>query len=163
MNPRLNLLLSVSPVMHLKDGWQGNEVSKSHLVLMCNELSKSVDEVIYVPVYEYVTRFLRSYDYFESDGMHPNQKAVAKIYDWLKTSLFTSEFDAVVETWQPLKQDLAHRSLKPLSDSNYKFKSQLLQNLIKFGSDHQIDLAVFIANLEAEIADLTAQRNILSN
>ncbi len=88
-NPRLNILLTVSPVRHTKDGIQQNQVSKSTLRLAVEQLIQQNSFVHYFPAYEYVLDELRDYSYFKNDLIHPNEEAEDFIFEKLKEAIWT--------------------------------------------------------------------------
>ena len=162
LNPALTIAITVSPVLHLKDGWEGNEESKSHLVLLSSWLTKTLDNVYYLPVYEYVTRFLRSYEYFESDGTHPNQQAISMIYQWVSQSIFSQRLNEQVERWKAIRSSLNHKTLKPLSNANFNFKKKLLSELLDFIDQFGVNLDEEVKKLESEIQRLEGEVNKLA-
>lgn len=83
-NPKLNILLTVSPVRHTKDGIQQNQVSKSTLRLAVEHLIRQKDFAFYFPAYEYVLDELRDYSFFKNDLIHPNEEAEDFIFKKLK-------------------------------------------------------------------------------
>jgi len=87
-NPQLEILLTLSPVRHTKDGIQNNQVSKSTLRLAIEHLVHSFDFVHYFPAYEYVLDELRDYSYFKNDLIHPNEQAEDFIFDKLKEAMW---------------------------------------------------------------------------
>lgn len=69
--PGVNIVLTVSPVRHLKDTLSLNMVSKSVLRLACHELS-GAERVEYFPAYEILLDELRDYRFYQDDLLHPN-------------------------------------------------------------------------------------------
>lgn len=74
-NPRLKLVLTVSPVKHWRMGVVENARSKARCIELAHELCQKTD-AIYFPSYEFVSDVLRNDDFFESDRCHPNQRAI---------------------------------------------------------------------------------------
>lgn len=93
--PGLNLIFTVSPVRHLKDGFEGNSRSKATLFLAAEEICGGAamssenpeGNAIYFPAYEIVCDDLRDYRFYASDLVHPSEMAVE--YLW---SIFRSTF-----------------------------------------------------------------------
>jgi len=83
-NPKLKIVLTVSPVRHLKDGFIENQRSKARLILAAEALEQSHSAVHYFPAYEIITDDLRDYRYYAEDMLHPN--ALATQYIWEKFS-----------------------------------------------------------------------------
>jgi hypothetical protein len=72
--PHLHIVVSVSPVKHWRLGVTQNVLGKSRLI----ELSHSL-EATYFPGYDWVSEVLRDYRYFETDGCHPNSRAIESV------------------------------------------------------------------------------------
>ena len=79
-NPELQVVLTVSPVRHLRGGLVENQRSKATLVLACAEICVQMPEVHYFPAYELVLDDLRDYRFYAADMLHPS--AVAIDYVW---------------------------------------------------------------------------------
>lgn len=81
-NPTLKIVLTVSPVRHIKDGITENNQSKSVLLLLCKILADSFKEnVVYFPSYEIQMDDLRDYRFYEADLIHPNKMAIDYIFE----------------------------------------------------------------------------------
>ena len=79
-NPKIQILLTVSPVRHIRDGVHENNVSKSALLLSCDAIQKSFEDVYYFPAYEIVMDELRDYRFYEKDRVHPNEEAISYVW-----------------------------------------------------------------------------------
>ncbi len=78
-NPR-QIIFTISPIRHLKDGLHGNTVSKASLHLA---LEQVIDDsnVTYFPSYEIMTDELRDYRFYAEDLVHPSNVAVKYIFE----------------------------------------------------------------------------------
>lgn len=79
--PDISIIFTVSPVRHLKDGFEGNTLSKATLHLAIEEICRKVDHCIYFPAYELVCDDLRDYRFYASDLVHPSEMAVDYIWE----------------------------------------------------------------------------------
>ncbi len=70
--PELQLVFTVSPIRHWKDGAHENNLSKSILHLAVDELQQLFSYVSYFPAYEIQLDELRDYRFFSSDMFHPS-------------------------------------------------------------------------------------------
>jgi hypothetical protein len=91
INSELNVVLTVSPVKHLKDGIIENQLSKSTLLLAIHQLKNTHPNTSYFPAYELVTDDLRDYRFYENDGAHPNQLAIDYVFEKFKSTYFSEE------------------------------------------------------------------------
>ena len=91
LQPGLQLILTVSPVRHLRDGAHANTLSKATLHLFTEELQRLFpDHVHYFPAYELVLDELRDYRFYAEDMAHPStltQRLVAERFAGLGMSL----------------------------------------------------------------------------
>ncbi len=85
LNPQVRIVLTVSPLRHLKDGLQGNQVSKATLLLAVNRVVERFKEVEYFPSYELVIDELRDYRFYAADMIHLS--AVAEDYIFEKMGM----------------------------------------------------------------------------
>lgn len=79
LNPKLKIILTVSPVRHLADGLPGNARSKARLLMLCETLAE-LPEVSYFPAYEILTDDLRDYRFYADDLTHPSAMAADYIF-----------------------------------------------------------------------------------
>lgn len=76
------IILTVSPIRHLKDGAHGNAVSKASLLLAAERLYNAFpDRCTYFPAYEIMTDELRDYRFYAEDMVHPSEQAVRYIWE----------------------------------------------------------------------------------
>ena len=108
----INIILTISPVKHLRDGVIENQQSKATLILAINELLKDAyPSFYYFPAYEIVTDELRDYRFFESDFAHPNQMAIDYIWERFKLSCFTEKALEKSFEAEKINKQLTHKTL----------------------------------------------------
>lgn len=79
--PELNIIFTVSPVRHLKDGFEGNTLSKATLHLAVEKICADLERCYYFPAYELVCDDLRDYRFYASDLVHPSDSAIEYIWE----------------------------------------------------------------------------------
>lgn len=79
-HPDKRFIFTVSPVRHMADGANGNQLSKSTLLLAVDRLV-SAGKAEYFPSYEIMMDELRDYRFYAEDMVHPSQQAVDHIWD----------------------------------------------------------------------------------
>lgn len=79
--PNLTVILTVSPVRHLKDGFEGNSRSKAALLLAVEDICGKNTDTLYFPAYEILCDDLRDYRFYASDLVHPSQSAIEYIWE----------------------------------------------------------------------------------
>ena len=77
----LRIIFTVSPVRHLKDGFEENMRSKATLILAVEQLCHDIPECYYFPAYEIVNDDLRDYRFYATDLAHPSEQAVEYIWE----------------------------------------------------------------------------------
>lgn len=113
-NPRVNVIITVSPIRYAKYGYHGSQLSKAVLLLAADKVIKEEGErVYYFPAYEIVNDELRDYRFYKADMLHPNEQAVEYIWEQLVATCFSSEAKQFLEEWRPIKEALAHRPFHP--------------------------------------------------
>jgi hypothetical protein len=80
-NKQLNVIFTISPVRHWKDGAHGNQVSKSVLFLAVEELGNHSVSPQYFPAYELLIDDLRDYRFYDEDMLHPSTSAINYIWE----------------------------------------------------------------------------------
>lgn len=76
INKNISVILTLSPVRHLKDGFIENSLSKSHLLSAIHEVLDSKEKIHYFPSYEIMLDDLRDYRFYDEDMLHPNAIAI---------------------------------------------------------------------------------------
>jgi len=121
VNPACRIILTVSPIRHLKDGAQGNQRSKARLLLLAEALEEEFTQLHYFPAYEILLDELRDYRFYANDGAHPNQLAVDYIYQGFGQSLLDQEEQRLREKITKLYAAFRHRPNWPDSQAHQDF------------------------------------------
>lgn len=124
INPDIKVLFNVSPVRYIRDGLTENTISKSILHLSINEITAQNKNCFYFPSYEIVMDKLRDYRFYKADMVHPNDIAIAYIYEKFADTLFDEETKLIVKEVQQFNAYANHRILN-------KNAEVLAQNQIK--------------------------------
>lgn len=134
INQSIQVIFTVSPIRHLRDGAHENQLSKSTLLLAINQLERECEDVIYFPAYEIMNDDLRDYRFYASDMTHPSEVAVDYIYDIFSQSFFDDDTISLAEKCVKLSKRLMHIPMSDDQDAVARFvhstnqlKTQLLQ------------------------------------
>jgi len=117
LNPSINILWSISPVRHLRDGFVENQQSKAHLITAVHQVITNRQN-FYFPSYEIMMDDLRDYRFYKDDYIHPNQLAINYIWDYFKQSLIASPQYETLKKVEKIRAGLAHKSFFPESVEN---------------------------------------------
>ena len=143
-NPKVNVIITVSPIRYAKYGYHGSQLSKAVLLLAADKLIKEEGErVYYFPAYEIVNDELRDYRFYKADMLHPNEQAVEYIWEQLVATCFSAEAKQFLEEWRPIKEALAHRPFNP--------KAAAYQDFIKKTKEKAKMLELKYPNIELNL------------
>lgn len=129
MHPNLKIILTLSPVRHIKEGISENQLSKSLLRVLCAQLEQQLEAVTYFHAYEILVDELRDYRFYKSDLVHPSEEAENYIWEKWQQFSFSPETQQKVAEIQKIQLELAHRSFNPDSEAHRKFLQNLLGKL----------------------------------
>ncbi|QIP12387.1 GSCFA domain-containing protein [Spirosoma aureum] len=148
-NPKLNVVLTVSPVRHTRDTLPLNQVSKSTLRVITHELTVWNDWVFYFPAYELMVDDLRDYRFYEADLIHPNSLAHDYIFNKLAESAFDTDLRSFIDKWVNVSKSLAHRPLYGNSPAHQQFLTKLLAQLEVLSN--QVDVSTELAEVHRRL------------
>lgn len=124
-NKAINIILTVSPVRHIRDGLIENNRSKARLLEAVHHLEEKFDDVYYFPAYELVMDVLRDYRFYDNDLVHPNAAATEYVFQNFMENFFDEDaqnFAGEMKTWLTA---VSHRPIHADSREYRKFKSFL--------------------------------------
>src|SRR5690554_1999202 len=129
VNPDLQVIFTVSPVRHWKDGAHGNQLSKAVLLLAVEELVEQDGRNAYFPAYELMMDELRDYRFYADDMLHPSAQAVDFIWDRFSGAWLNEEALAFYREVQHILGALRHRPLHPGALSFESFRKKTAQKI----------------------------------
>jgi hypothetical protein len=129
-----NVLFTVSPVRHSKDGLHENNLSKATLLLAINNLVEQNNNYHYFPAYELIIDELRDYRFYKNDLVHPTDLAVNYVWKKFMSCYFDDVTESLINEIQKIKLAANH---KP-----FNFESKEHQGFI----NNQIDLMNTLSN-----------------
>ena len=113
VNPKLQVIFTVSPYRYAKYGMVENQRAKAVLLLAVEQLVKGYANAHYFPAYEILLDELRDYRFYAEDMLHPSEQAVTYIWNRFTSWAFTPETVKFSQEWERTERDLAHRPLNP--------------------------------------------------
>lgn len=125
----LQILFTVSPVRHTKDGMIENQLSKSKLIASLHEVISQFENCHYLPVYEIVMDDLRDYRFYKEDLIHPNSQAVNYIFEKFGEAFFSEETKNFIKENFKINQALEHRNVDEKDPKFIEFKEKLNQRI----------------------------------
>lgn len=109
--PNISFIFTVSPVRHLKDGFEGNTRSKAILQLAVEELCNNIEGCYYFPAYEIVCDDLRDYRFYASDLVHPSEMAIDYIWETFRRTYIDDDGDKLLKEGNKRYKAANHRPI----------------------------------------------------
>ncbi len=129
INPNLKIILSISPVRYLKDGFIENARSKASLLLATDYLCKKFSFVQYFPAYEIFMDDLRDYRYVKDDLVHPNKAAIDYIWSYFEQAYLSAESKKLISELDQFNALLNHKVLNVHSSDYQSYLTRLKNEL----------------------------------
>lgn len=127
LNAGLNVILTVSPIRHVRDGMHANQLSKATLLLAADRLQAAFpDRVFYFPAYELVLDELRDYRFYAEDMVHPSDVAIQYVWERFASLCFPEETLQIIEESENIRRALAHKPFRPDSEEHKRFLGQIV-------------------------------------
>lgn len=149
-NPSCRVIVTVSPVRHLRDTPEGNSVSKAILRSACDVIAQSYQDAGYYPAFEIMMDDLRDYRFYKRDMIHPTEEAEDYIWDHFAETYFDDETRAFFEEWKGIRSALSHRPFHPESPSHQLFLRDTLKKLEALS--HRVNVAEEIAEIKGQLS-----------
>lgn len=134
LNIEASVIFTVSPVRHLKDGFIENAQSKAHLLAAIHQVAEK--QSFYFPSFEIMMDELRDYRFYETDMIHPNQTAIAYIWERFKEVWASNKGIKTMDDIDSIQKGLLHKPFNPDSASHQKFLKKLELKKEKLKAKH---------------------------
>jgi hypothetical protein len=131
VNPNLQIIFTVSPVRHTRDGLIENNRSKSRLFELISHLETKF-KAFYFPSYEIMIDELRDYRFYDSDLIHPNKLATNYIWNRLAEKIFDQKTIFICEEIQAISNLKNHKIIHQNSIESIKFEKIRQQKINEF-------------------------------
>ena len=126
-SPSLNILFTVSPIRHIRDGLHANQLSRATLLLAVDTLQQRYPQrIAYFPAYELLIDELRDYRFYAEDMVHPSPLAVRYLWQRFSDACFSPETLRILEAVDDIRRDLEHRPFHPHSEAYHRFLGQIV-------------------------------------
>lgn len=153
-SPRAKVILTVSPVRHVKDTLELNAVSKSTLRLACQHITEKFSGVRYFPAYEIMLDDLRDYRFYKKDLIHPTEEATDYIWEKFCAAYADEQSSVFIKRWKQILADLQHRPFYPSSAAHQSFLRALKEKLKALPPT--IDVQHELEHVEAQLLNTIA-------
>jgi len=134
--PKLQILLTVSPVRHVRDGVIENNRSKARLLEAVHQLCEQLPATYYFPAYEWVIDVLRDHRWYDIDLVHPNYAATQHVFEQFCAACMSPETVALAERAYKFSLAARHRPRFPETQAHRNFVAQQQSALQEFLATH---------------------------
>jgi lysophospholipase L1-like esterase len=138
VNNNIEIIFTVSPVRHLKDGFVENMRSKSHLLSAIHQVVAPRDHIHYFPSYEIMMDDLRDYRFYSSDMIHPNETAINYIWEAFKMVWIHEKSTDLMSEIDTIQKGLSHRPFNENSKQHLLFLENLQLKISALQENHTI-------------------------
>jgi len=156
--PELYIVFTVSPIRHMKDGSYENQVSKSALFLLIDQLRSSFksDRMVYFPSYDLVMDELRDYRFYNSDMVHLSETAIAFVLEKFNEVFLDNESKEIHYALSKIIKSLSHKPFQAESSTYLEFLSRLKVEILRLAEDYPF------VNFERLINDIIQKKSPLN-
>ncbi|MDR2085074.1 MAG: GSCFA domain-containing protein [Bacteroidales bacterium] len=123
----LQIILTISPIRHWKNGAVENQRSKSTLIIAVDEVCSSNEDVFYFPAYEIIMDDLRDYRFYSEDMLHLNNVAIDYIWKKFKENYINESSYELIKEIEKLNKALQHRVEKSEGIEYIKYQEYIEQ------------------------------------
>jgi len=137
-NPKLNIILTVSPVRHIRDGVVDNNRSKARLIEAVHHVTDKFENAYYFPAYELVIDVLRDYRFYDADLVHPNYMGTEFVLEKFEETFIDEDSRRIIKEINPIVIARKHKTFQPTTPAHQQFlqnhfeKAKALQEKYSF-------------------------------
>lgn len=135
INLQVQMIFTISPVRHIKDGFVENQRSKAHLIAGLHQHLIAFPKGYYFPSYEIMMDELRDYRFYSPDMIHPNAVAIEHIWKRFCSSCIHESAFPIMKNVEVVQRMRNHRPFHYDSSEHKKFSASLAQKLSRLQSD----------------------------
>jgi hypothetical protein len=135
-NARLQVVFTVSPVRHIRDGVIENNRSKARLIESVHHLVNKFDRLYYFPAYELVIDVLRDYRWFDIDMVHPNYGATQFVLEKFTQWALDEGSRGLLEKVKDLVTARRHRPVHPATEAHARFLREQYAKAVELARQH---------------------------
>ena len=129
VNPDVQLIFTVSPVRHYRDGLVENNRSKARIIESVHLLCDKFEQAYYFPAYELVMDVLRDHRYYDIDFVHPNYLATDYVWGRLTEACMDTFTLDLMKQVHEVALARKHRTRFPQTEAHKKFRESYVQKI----------------------------------
>ncbi|MEI8278560.1 MAG: GSCFA domain-containing protein [Bacteroidota bacterium] len=121
VNPYAQVIFTISPVRHIRDGVVDNNRSKARLIEAVHAVCQQYEQSYYFPAYELVIDILRDYRYYDIDFVHPNFLATSFVWEQFVNACISPETQSIMKQVHEIVIARSHRPRFPQTKAHQSF------------------------------------------
>lgn len=138
-----DVIFTISPIRHLKDGFSGNSISKALLRVAVDEVVRRYDAAHYFPSFEIMNDDLRDYRFYDADLVHPSRQAVEYIWEHFAEAALSDEARRLLPNVERIAAAARHRPFDPAGETYREFCRRTVEAMdsmpeIDFSAEREI-------------------------
>ncbi len=137
LNPKLQIIFTISPVRHIRDGVIENNRSKARLIEVVHQLVGKFNRTYYFPAYELVIDVLRDYRFYDKDLVHPNYMATNYVVENFMEHYFQVDSRLLAEEIRKLQISRKHRPLHPGTEAHRRFLKEQYDKTLELSEKYK--------------------------
>ncbi|MFM6924287.1 MAG: GSCFA domain-containing protein, partial [Ferruginibacter sp.] len=130
-NPGIKIIITISPVRHLRDGFVENNRSKATLIQAVHLLTEKNNGCFYFPAYELIIDDLRDYRFFAEDMVHPNYTATNYVWEKFIATCIDEPSQQLMKEIAVIVAARNHKPFNPTSEQHKRFLQTNLEKVKK--------------------------------
>ncbi len=131
-NPALQIIFTISPVRHLREGAIENNRSKAVLIQAVHDVCQAFESVYYFPAYELVIDDLRDYRFYAEDLVHPNYQATQYVWEKFTEACMDDETRELLKIIAEINLAHQHKPFNPSTHQHLRFLETYFQKTKNF-------------------------------
>lgn len=120
-NADINIIFTISPVRHIRDGVIENNRSKARLLESVHQLVDKFSRLYYFPAYELMIDVLRDYRFYDSDLVHPNYQGTEFVLEKFREHYISHDMHPVIDLVQQILIARKHKAFQPSTQAHKSF------------------------------------------
>lgn len=120
-NPHAQLIFTISPVRHLREGVVENNRGKAVLIQAIHDLVARHPHLYYFPAYELVIDDLRDYRFYAEDLVHPNYQATQYVWEKFTEACMGNETREIMKQVAEINIAYHHKPFHPSTQNHRRF------------------------------------------
>jgi hypothetical protein len=136
LNPEAQILFTISPVRHIRDGVVDNNRSKARLIEAVHSLCGQYPHAHYFLAYELVIDILRDYRFYDIDFVHPNYLATSVVWEHFVKACMSPATQELMKEVHEITIARSHRPRFPQTEAHRKFMAGYAERVKKLAGKH---------------------------